>query len=264
MNYAHHTIRWVARIGYGARGLVYLVLGGLALHAAIVFSHARDVHGAMRSINEEPGGQLVLVGLAVGLIAYAIWRAVQSVLDVDRHGWSPRALAVRGGLLVSVAMHVSLAWGCIQIVRDDEGGHGQPIQHAVSRLLDWPFGPALVIVFGAAIGGAGVAHIYKAAVAGFRRWFEAPPSMMWWIDPVSRVGLIARGLLFIGVAAFVIYSAITLDPNDARGVQGVLIWIQQRLYGRVLLGVLACGLMAFGAYSVIEAFVRRVGLRQRH
>ena len=83
---------------------------------------------------------------------------------------------------------------------------------------------------------------------------------MAWIDPVARFGLFARGLLFLGVGAFVLYAALTLDPSEARGVEGVMLWIQERLYGRIMLAGLALGLIAFGAYGLIEAFVRRVGL----
>jgi len=260
MSYTANAVRWIARIGYGARGLVYLAVGVIALHAALEFEQARDVRGAMREISTHAGGQIALGGLALGLVAYGLWRLVQTLLDVDDHGWSPRALAVRGGLLISAALHFSLAWGCIQIAMRWSSGGGKPVQHAVERTLDWPYGRPLVIVAGIAVAGAGVAHLFKAARAGYRKWFDATPAAMRWIDLVSRFGLTARGLLFVGMAVFVIYSAITLDPSAARGIEGVMLWVQERVYGRILLGVLALGVTAFGAYSLIEAFVRRVGL----
>ncbi|MES1924265.1 hypothetical protein T31B1_03040 [Salinisphaera sp. T31B1] len=254
------AVRWIARAGYGARGLVYLAVGVLALHAALEFEEARDVRGAMREINQHAGGTMVLVGLAVGLAAYGIWRLVQTLLDVDDHGWNPRALAVRGGLLVSAVLHASLAWGCLQIALQWSTSGSKPVQHAVARTLEWPYGRPLVVVGGVVVVGAGIAHLSKAARGGFRKWFDASPTAMRWIDPVSRFGLSARGLLFLGMGAFVVYSAITLDASDARGIEGVMLWIQERVYGRVLLGVLSLGVIAFGAYSIIEAFVRRVGL----
>ncbi|GAB3673366.1 DUF1206 domain-containing protein [Salinisphaera aquimarina] len=260
MIYTRMTVRWFARVGYGARGLVYLVMGALALHAALEFEQARDVRGAMREVSTHAGGQIALGGIAAGLLAYGLWRLVQTLLDVDEHGWGARALAVRGGLLVSALLHGSLAWGCVQIAMRWSSHDGKPVQQAVSRILDWPFGRAAVAVGGIVVVGAGIAHLVKAAKRGYRQWFDASPAAMNWIDPVSRFGLSARGLLFIGMGAFVIYSAVTLDPSDARGIEGVMLWVQDRAYGRILLGVLALGVMAFGAYSLIEAFVRRVGL----
>ncbi|KEZ77791.1 DUF1206 domain-containing protein [Salinisphaera hydrothermalis] len=260
MKWTRTTVRWLARVGYAARGLVYLVFGGLALHAAWELSEAEDVRGSLKAIHQEPGGALVLLALAAGLAAYGAWRLVQSTLDVDHHGWGPKALAVRGGLLVSAFSHASLAWAGIKISMDWSSGSSQPVQHAVSATFDWPYGRELVAVLGIVIIGAGVAHLHKAAVAGFRKWFDAWPGAMWWIDPVSRIGLSARGLLFLGIGGFVIYSAITLDPSDAKGVQGLLVWVQQHGYGRIVLAVWAVGVMLFGCYSLIEAFVRRVGL----
>ena len=260
MSYTRTTVRWVARVGYGARGLVYLTVGALAINAAMEFEEARDVRGAMQEISTQAGGQIALFGLAAGLLAYSLWRLVQTTLDVDEHGWKPGGLAVRIGLLVSSVMHASLAYGCMQIAMRLAGNGGKPVQRAVERTLDWPFGPWLVVAGGLIVGGASVAHIHKGATGGFRRWFEAPAWAMRWIDPISRFGLTARGLLFMGIAAFVIYAALTLDASEARGIEGVMIWVQERAYGRILLGILGLGVMAFGLYSVIEAFVRRVGL----
>ncbi len=106
---------------------------------------------------------------------------------------------------------------------------------------------------------AGFAHIYKGVTAGFRRWFSASPWAMLWIDPVSRFGLIARGLLFLPVGCFVVYAAITLKADQARGLEGALLWVQELAFGRLLLGIAGIGLVAFGVYSVIETFVCRVG-----
>jgi len=262
MEHAHNVVRWLARIGYGARGLVYLAVGVIALHAALEFEQARDVHGAMREIENQPGGRLVLFGLALGLVAYSIWRVVQSLLDVDRHGFGLRGTAVRAGLLGSSFLHASLAWACAEMALALGSRNGKPLQQAVETTLDWPLGPGMVVAGGLVIAGAGAAHLYKAATGGFLRWFEASPRALRWIDPVSRIGLSARGVVFMAMACFVIYSALTFDASDTRGLEGIMLWIQDRMYGRVLLGVLSLGLLAFGSYSVIEAFVRRVGLKR--
>lgn len=261
MQWTRTTVRWLARIGYGARGLIYLLFAVLLLRAAWELSEAEDVHGTLTALQDEPGGQIILFALAFGLAAYGIWRLTQSLLDVDRHGWRPGALAVRGGLLVSAITHGSLAWASLRLAASwSSGSNGKPVQHAVSATLAWPYGGLLVAGLGILVMAAGAVQIAKGLTAGFRKWFDAWSGAMWWIDPVSRIGLTARGLLFVGVGGFVIYAGITLDPGEAKGVQGLLIWVQEHVYGRFLLGVWAVGVMLFGCYSLIEAFVRRVGL----
>lgn len=258
-----HHLTWVAgiaRLGYAARGVVYLTVGYLILNAALEIEEAEDVKEMLYAINSQPYGNYLLLGLAAGLVAYAFWRLVQSLLDVDDHGHAPRALILRAALVISAFLYASIAYACIQISLNLGTGGGSQIRKTVAHLLGWPAGRWLVGAAAVVVCITGIVHIRKAWVGGFRKWFAASAGAMCIIDPVSRVGLIARGLLFVAISAFVLYSAITLDASDAGGLKTVLVWAQQRIYGRFLLGGMGAGLFAFGAYSLIEAFVRRVGL----
>ncbi|RJS93307.1 DUF1206 domain-containing protein [Salinisphaera sp. Q1T1-3] len=251
-------MRWVARIGYGARGVVYLMFGALAMRTAVTLSDVHDVRGTLGVMHQMTGGGVLLLGAAAGLAAYALWRLVQGGFDTDGHGWGLRALIVRGALLASAAVYGSLAWASLKLVAATAHRTSQPVQHAVAATLDWPAGREMVVLGGLIGLIAGIAHIHKAWCAGFRRWFSASPAAMRWIDPVSRIGLCARGLLFLGVGGFIVYSGITLQPQDALGVAELLDWVRGASYGRWLLAAWAVGVMLFGVYSLIEAFVRRV------
>lgn len=258
----HHRtmIAGIARLGYAARGVVYLTVGFLIVNAALELEEAEDVSEMLHAINSQPYGSYLLLGLAAGLVAYAFWRFVQSLLDVDGHGRDLRALILRVALVISAFLYASIAFACVQIGLNLGSDGGSKIQKTVAHLLGWPAGRWLVAAAAVVVCITGIVHIRKAWVGGFRKWFSASTAAMRIIDPVSRVGLIARGLLFVAISGFVLYSAFTLDPSDAGGLKTVLLWAQQRLYGRFLLGGIGVGLFAFGAYSLIEAFVRRVGL----
>jgi hypothetical protein len=100
----------LARSGYAARGVVYLIIGGLAVVAASgQGGQTTDTHGALTSLLTQPFGKIVLAIVALGLIGYALWRVVQALADVDHHGTDPKGLATRGGLLVSAVTHALLA-----------------------------------------------------------------------------------------------------------------------------------------------------------
>lgn len=254
------AVAGIARVGYAARGVVYLTVGYLILNAALEIEAAEDVREALHAINRQPYGNCLLLGLAAGLLAHAFWRLVQSLLDVDDHGHGWRALILRAALVSSALLHASIAYACIQIGLRLGSSGGSQVQKLVAHILGWPAGRWLVGAAAVVVCITGIAHIRKGWVGGFGKWFAASPSAMRIIDPISRVGLIARGLVFVAISAFVLYSAFTLNASDAGGLKAVLLWAQQQVYGRVLLGAIGAGLFAFGAYSLIEAFVRRVGL----
>ena len=92
-------IAWLARSGYAARGVVYLIVGGLAVLAALGGGgQTTDSKGALLTILQQPFGNVLLGLVALGLVGYAIWRLVQALMDTDHHGTDAKGLAIRGGL----------------------------------------------------------------------------------------------------------------------------------------------------------------------
>jgi Domain of Unknown Function (DUF1206) len=79
-------VAWLARSGYAARGVVYLIVGGLAVVAALGGGRTTDSKGALRTTLQQPFGEALLALVALGLVGYAIWRLVQATTDPDGHG----------------------------------------------------------------------------------------------------------------------------------------------------------------------------------
>ena len=255
----------IARAGYAARGIIYLIVGGLAGLAALgQGGGTTDSRGALSTVIAAPFGKGLLAAIALGLLGYSAWRAVQALLDVDDHGANLKGVAVRSGLAVSAITHAGLALFAVSLAMGwgtGSNGSGDGLsQEWTAWLLGRPFGPWLVAGVGLAVAGAGVAHIVKGWRADFLRRFDMNPSERDVISPISRVGLAARGVAFLIIGGFLVAAAVQNDPSEARGLSGALQALQQRPFGWVLLGVLAVGLAAFGAYSLIESVYRRVNV----
>lgn len=261
------NLHLIARAGYASRGIIYVIVGALAALAALgQGGGTTDSRGALSTLMNAPFGKFLLAAIALGLLGYSAWRAVQALFDVDDHGASLKGLTIRAGLAVSAVTHVGLAFFAASIALgwatggQSDGGDGSSSQEWTAWLLSQPLGPWLVGAAGLAVAAVGVAHMVKGWRADFLRRFDMTPHERDFIAPVSRFGLIARGVAFVLIGAFLVSAAVQHDPSEARGLSGALEALQQQPSGWVLLAILAAGLVAFGAYSLIESVYRRVNV----
>lgn len=212
----HNWLVGLARFGYGARGVVYLVIGGLATLAALQGGDATDSKGAMQVVESAPGGNFLLGLLAAGLVGYSIWRIFQSVLDPDQHGTDLKGLAIRASLLISSFIHVSLAVFAIRLLLNAGSSSGKS-SALTAELMQQPWGRWAVGAVGLAIILAGVAHGIKGIQARYKKYMSFGEDTNHWAHLICRFGLIARGLVFSLVGFFFIHAAWTFDPQKARG-----------------------------------------------
>jgi hypothetical protein len=249
-----------ARLGYAARGAMYAIIGFFALLAAVGRGgETPDSKGALVKLLQQPFGDLLPGVVALGLIAYSAWRLLQALRDVDGHGTDAKGLAIRGGLIVSGISYAALALFAGTLLFGIGSGGGNSKQDWTAALMAQPFGQWLVAAVGLAVVGAGAAQMIKGRRRRYRRYLKAPASPMGWIDPVSRWGLIARGVVLLIIGGFFMIAAYQAQPSEAQGLAEALRTLQAQPYGSVLLGAVAAGLVAFSVYSFVEAAYRRIG-----
>jgi len=256
------ALEWLARLGYSARGIVYLIVGALAVLDALgPTEESTDSKGALEKLLTQPFGDFLLGVVALGLVGYSIWRFVQAGWDVDNHGADAKGLAIRGGLLVSAVTHVGLAVFALSLIFAWGTGNGdedQSTQDWTAWLLSQTLGQWLVGAVGVAMMGAGLAHAYKAWKIEFGKRFVMDRQTLKWVSPICQFGLFARGIVFTIIGGFFIIAAVRFNSGEARGLKGALEALEVQPYGPILLGIVALGLVAFGIYSFIEAGYRRV------
>lgn len=256
------AITFFARAGYAARGVVYLLVGGLTALAVLgQGGGATGSRGALRSVLAAPLGDFLLLAIAVGLVGYSLWRCIQAIKDPDHHGSSTKGVAIRLGLMASSISHLVLAGFTVSLLFTlsvGDGGSQEGTQGAVGWLMSQPFGRWLVGLIGLTIAAVGVAHGIKAWKTDFDHRFDMPADTRRWAFPMFRFGLMIRGIVFMIVGALFVVAAYRISPEQAGGTSEALDALRAQPFGKLLLGIVALGLTAFGLYSLMAARYRRV------
>lgn len=247
-----------ARFGHLIKGVLYGLIGVLSLRVAI--GSGGSVAGqeeAVRVVQHQPFGQVMLVAIAIGLFGYSIWRLIEGVKDPGHKGSDGKGIAQRVMAVASGVVNGALAIAVLQAALGNSQGGGS--KSWVGKLLEQPFGAVLLGLVGAAIVAAGVYQFYKAYTKEFLQDFRynaMSPTERRWITRAGQAGYSARGVVFPIVGYGMLRAALDHNPGQTRDTRQALIEIASSGYGQLLLGLVAVGLLAFGLFLVASARYR--------
>jgi len=257
------TARTVVLLGWAAKGVVYLTLAYLVLQLA--FGSAPEdasTTGALQYIAESAPGSVALVVLGIGLLAFAVGR----VLEVTTLAGSQIDTKDRVAAVVLAAFYVSLAVTAFTIVglagsRSSSGGGGSQEQGS-AFLLGLPAGRYLVGAVGLAVIAFGAYQAYEGlqhTFLGTLRTGAMSPALRSATTPLGTVAYVTKGAIIALLGWFFLQSAVTYDPDQARGLDAALQEVAQQAWGQAVLVLVAVGLLAYGAFAFLESRYRRIG-----
>ncbi|HSS74662.1 MAG TPA: DUF1206 domain-containing protein [Gaiellaceae bacterium] len=249
----------LSRAGFVARGLVYGIIGVLALDLALGGGgKITNQQGALRTVEHHSFGHLLLSLLAVGLGSYSLWRLTRAALGHGPEG-ADRGLDRLGALGSGIAYAV-MCTIAVQILTGSSGKSGNA-HKTTNDVFGWPAGRWLVGIAGLVLLGVGLYQLIR----GLRQKFlddsnteKMSPAMKKWFTAVGTVGHLARAVVFGLVGIFVIKASVDYKANEAIGLDGALAKLYDGAYGSWLLGLVAAGLVAFAVFSIMEARYRRI------
>ena len=253
-------IERLARVGFAAKALLYTVVGALALQAALGDGgRTTGSKGALTTLVRQDFGPLVLVIIAAGLFGYAAWRIAEAILDPERRGHGPKGLALRGSFAARGIFHAALGLQAIRLAMGSGSGGDEATTEWTARALDAPFGPTLVIATGIGVAGYGLYQLYRAWVAKLSKQLDLSRLSREagsWLIKVCRVGIGARGVVFAVVGVYLARAGWAHNASKAANTGEALGVIERQPFGEWLLAAVAVGLIAYGAYEVVQARYR--------
>jgi hypothetical protein len=254
-------IGWLARFGFLGSGVVYAVLGLLALRVALGERARADRNGALAAIKVQPFGRVLLVVLAVSFAGYALWRLLDGAVG-HRSDDEPKRTALRVGSFGRGVVYAVLAVSTARFVFSSPGG--DKTEPLTARVMSHTGGRTLVGAVGAAVVAGGLAMAYRGARQKFLERLNlgsAGPAVTWAARVIGAIGLVGRGLVVALIGGFLVQAAVAFNPDKAQGLDASLKKLATAPFGRVLLAAAALGLLGFGAWSFVEARYRRLSSR---
>ena len=267
------TAKWIevlARFGYAAKGIVYAIVGLLAIQAAFNWGgKTTGSTGAFETIANQPFGKTMLFLVAVGLLGYVLWRFVSAIFDPEHNEEGAKNILRRLSYAVSGLVYGGLALTAFKIAFSSDSspdGSGSSSNQQTATLLSQPFGRWLVGLVAAATVAYGFFCIYRGIKIKFRKKLklsEMSQTEQTWAVRIGRFGLICKGIVSTIVGYFFAQAARSADASEAKTTAGALQVIQQQPFGSFLMGIIAFGMLAYGIHLMVQARYRRISPEQQ-
>jgi Domain of Unknown Function (DUF1206) len=252
----------LARAGLLARGVMYGLIGVIAVQIALGTSHEQaDRSGALRLVAATRFGAVILWLLVIGFAGLTLWRLSEAAFGAA--GPDGRKTSARLICLVKAVIYGTLTYSILRYAL----GLGAPTstnrqsQDLTATALQHSGGQAVVAIAGIVIAGVGLYLCYQA----YRRTFlrdlrmgSASPATRRAVTWFGQAGGLARGVVFLTVGVFLVVAAVEARPGQAKGIDSALRALAHTPLGPWLLGLVAIGLVIFGVYSCCEARWRQV------
>jgi hypothetical protein len=256
----------LARLGYAVKGILYIVIGVLAILLAVGHGgKATDQRGAIGAIASLPFGRFILIVMVIGLFGFGLWSIFQGVLDTDGHGTKAKGILARIGYAAVGVAYIVLGYGALRVVM----GAGSAGKSTTASTQDWtalllkhPYGQALVVIVGLIVLAIALylyIRAYKAQFQARLNLGRLRNASRRAIVDLGRFGYAALGVVFTIIGIFLIVAALQHNAHKAVGLDGALRNLIHQPFGPVLLFIVALGLIAYGLYSFAEARYRRIG-----
>ena len=239
----------LTRLGFAARGILYLLVAWLALR----LGRAEDAGQALAYL-ASGRGRFLLAAMAAGFLAYGLWRLADAAFDLERRGDDAKALGVRAVAAGSGLIHLGLAFAAAKLAfgyGHGGGGTSRKAEAASGIALHLPGGDLLLYAGAAALLAAGIAQFVKAARRKFLDHLRPDARRRWWIAAAGCAGYAARGAVFATAAWLLLHAARDRNPGEA-GALGDALEAMPRAAEMAVAG----GLAFFGAFCLIEAWYR--------
>ncbi|BBH63651.1 hypothetical protein ACTI_03360 [Actinoplanes sp. OR16] len=254
-------LEYLARGGFIGYGIIHLLFAWIAFQVAFAGSgQDSDQSGALQELAGHSYGKTLLVIIAIGLGAMAIWQAFEAVIGEsgprNRTAMAERVLSGARALL-----YTYLGWTAVKVVQGSNASMGDNNASMTAGAMDSTGGRWLVGLIGLVVLGIGIGMAYY----GFKRKFvkhlntgEMPANSRESIIKLGMAGYMSKGAAYAIAGLLVVVAAVNYDPEKARGLDAALKTLAGYSWGVWVLALIGAGIACFGVYCIAQAKYRKI------
>jgi hypothetical protein len=262
---ANPGLELLERLGYIVRGVLYVLMGVLALRIALAKPDGQAVGltGSVVVLVSNQFGRLLLFVIVIGLAAYSFWGLVRALFDPLHRGSDPSGYLERLGFVSSAVSYATVVVFALKILAGTGSSTTDATRKSISSILEHPEGGWVTVVIGLIALGIGLGQFVESYRAVFKRDLkgaEMNDMVRKIVIALGRFGMFARGVIFVIVGWFILQAGLHHDPNKVQGFDGAFLYLLTKPFGHVALGVVTLGIVALGLHSLACArWVRLLG-----
>lgn len=256
---------WVSRLvrlGYVAKGLIYSLIGVLALRVGFGLRGGRltDPGGVLMQLLRQPFGLILLTLIGIGIIGYTAYFLVEAIADLRGKGGGWRGWSDRSLTIIKAAFYGVIGVQALKVVFLGGRATSNPEDQA-RMVMRFPLGSILLVLIGVGIAIYGVTQLKMAWDGGVDEDIDLIRVRREgkWILPFGRAGAAARGVILIFMGWALSSSGLREQPSDADGYREVLMTIAS--INPWLLSAMGAGLLSFGLYQLCHARYAKLAVR---
>ncbi len=257
-----NALEWTTRLGFVGFGILHLAIAWLAVQLAVEHKNSNtDQSGAFQLLAHQPLGKVLLIIIAVGLAAMAVWQLLTAAVGYGEERDEKKRTVQRIGSLCRAIVYALLLWTDIKVIVGKNASSSGSQQKATGGVLAHSGGRWLIGLIGLIVIGVGIGLLIFGAKKGFEKTLalgSASRSTRRSVVTLGQIGYITKGIAYGIVGVLLVQAALADDASRSKGLDGAIHTVAGKPYGQVLLIVVAIGLAAFGLFCFAQAKYRKI------
>jgi len=250
----------MARVGFIAKGLVYILVGVLAYMAAFEIGGRLNKNagkaGAFDFIQELPAGRVLLAAVGIGLLCYAAWRLVQVFTSEGNEANGEKKMGKRLAYFLSALAYLSFAFLALKTLTGSAKEEGGAQQDAVATVLNLSYGQAILIIAAITIAAVGIYQFWYGYSGKFKKHISAGSAGSTTssvLVKAGKLGYAARGIVWLIISWLLVSATIHHNSAEAGDTIKAFQFLEEATYGSYLLGAVGFGLACYGVFNFLRA-----------